>query len=431
MLSQNSTRKKNGLFPSNKVVNWIVAALLIGNVFYFINILAILILVSEQAAVPFPLSGDLRAHSGLTIRRTQSHISRPSNKLSIDLNDESKHPPNNTNVNAQRKTQNIASNGILRLEKCPWMTIPKASRYPRKSMQVQSKEGSTSNFYNCFGALNDKWQKQKLRYVPVGGFLLSAIARGEFHGHSNDMDLDTIVLGQMKMKNVGCEGVQLGSWGKRKMKIYPNQTYLPPLGPISPDVIPLCECELWDLPIPCLEHTVDFLEWDYGPSWWFPVTSSKGTGWRIVDRVLAKGARTGEGWKKLDQNVFDMLKGLDKDGDKFISMSEFVTAVTSNKDLNLNWIRYQVKNNPCMMIDNARNHFNSMLGFFELYFSGDIEGARQFLGDPFDAFVGYADNRTTYASVFPYKYLPRRLFNLEENEKCATAVEEAFNGLLM
>ena len=124
-----------------------------------------------------------------------------------------------------------------------------------------------------------------------------------------------------------------------------------------------------------------------------------------------------------------MLKGVDKDGDMSISMTEFATTVMGNGDLNLNWLKYQVKNNPCMMIDNARHHFNGMLGFFDKHLSGNIEGARKFLGDPFDAFVGYNDERAKFVNTFPYKYLPRHMYNLEESDGCAKAVEEVFKKL--
>ena len=333
--------------------------------------------------------------------------------------------PNVNNITNQPKTGNVVSYGRLGLAKCPWMTIPKSSRYPRNSETIQPKPGSTSKFHTCLKALNDEWQKNTIRYSPIGGFLLSAIARGQFHGHSNDLDLDNIIVGEASAKRIpGCSGMHLGNWGAVwDKKIFPNQTYLNdnPTTIFKGDV-PLCECEMWDLRIPCMVDTVEYLQWDYGPSWWFPVPSSKGTGWRIIDRIVAKNPRQGSSWKTFDQNVFKFLQDMDKDGDMSITMSEFATAVMSNKDLNLNWVKYQVQNNPCIMIDNARCHFNGMLGFFDRYLSGNIEGARQFMGDIFDAFA----NTFRFVSTDPYKYLPRHMFNLEENEVCATAVETEF-----
>ena len=169
----------------------------------------------------------------------------------------------------------------------------------------------------------------------------------------------------------------------------------------------------------CMTNAMEYLHWDYGPSWWFPLPSAKGTDSRILNRIQSEHSQSCPAWTKFNQKVLTVLRGFDKDRDNSISTLEFVIAVMSNKDLNLDWVKYQVQKNPCMAIDNARRHFNGMLGFFARYLSGDAEGARQFL-----EFVEVPGQQ--YINTSPYKYLPRHMYNLNEDDACASAVEAEF-----
>jgi len=72
---------------------------------------------------------------------------------------------------------------------CPWMTVPRESRYPRVKSNV-----TFSRFTDCLKELIDMQTGGDIEWIPAAGTLLQAAALGGSHGQRNDDDLDLLLI---------------------------------------------------------------------------------------------------------------------------------------------------------------------------------------------------------------------------------------------
>lgn len=236
----------------------------------------------------------------------------------------------------------------LEVPPCHWFARPAHSMYPRVK---RGWEATAANTTKCLLELLQLQQDKQIKWLPHAGTLLQTVAFGGSHGAASDWDIDVRMLSKTHLNRTFLEHCSqphmLGNYGYSVLQDFNWSTL--------PDAFrKICRCSFESLIIQCPIDAYEILDVRFGRSWWIPLFSGKSMGdeHKLCWADPRSNCRQSY-WIFHGENNLRELSQFDENKNSMIEPLEVMSWLRkyTNSHFNANWYRYELKEEPCRIIN--------------------------------------------------------------------------------